>query len=384
MRADVAVVGAGIVGAACALACARRGLSVVVLDRGGLVAGTTGSGEGNLLVSDKIPGPELDLALLSLRLWQRLGPELSARYGDIELEAKGGVIVTRSASGLAALRGTARTQVDAGVTAEELDAAGVRAREPAITPDVAGGVYYPQDMQVQPARAAAAMLAAARDLGARVRLRVPVTAIQRDAHGRVSGVDTPGGTIAASWVVNAAGAWAGEVTGSAGAPVPVAPRRGFVLVTEPVGALIRHKVYSADYLDNVASGAADLQTSTVVEGTPAGTVLIGATRELVGFDRGLNHAAVRALARGAVELFPALAAVRAMRVYRGFRPFAPDHAPLIGPDPRVPGLVQANGHEGAGIGLAPATGHLVAQVIAGEPADLDLKPFDPARFEAHS
>lgn len=382
MRADVAVVGAGIVGAACALACAERGLSVVVLERGGLVAGTTGSGEGNLLVSDKLPGPELDLALLSLRLWRLLGPELSERYGDIELEPKGGVIVTRTAAGLAALRATAAGQAVAGVTTEELDAAGVRAREPAITPEVAGGVFYPQDMQVQPARAAAAMLAAARDHGARVRLRVPVTAVRRDRQGRVSGVDTPDGTVSAGWVVNAAGAWAGEVTGAVGAPVPVAPRRGFVLVTEPIGTLIRHKVYSADYLDNVASGAASLQTSTVVEGTPSGTVLIGATRELVGFDRDLNHAAVRALARGAVELFPALAGVRAMRVYRGFRPFAPDHAPLIGPDPRLPGLIQANGHEGAGIGLAPATGHLVAQAIAGEPTDLDLKAFGPARFEA--
>jgi glycine/D-amino acid oxidase-like deaminating enzyme len=363
---DVAVVGGGIVGAACALACARRGLSVVVLERGGLVAGTTGSGEGNLLVSDKPPGPELDLALLSLRLWREWAPAL----GDIELEAKGGLIVTRNGAALAALSAAARAQAAAGVLAEDLDAAAVREREPAISPDVAGGVYYPQDMQVQPARAAAAMLAAARDLGAWVLLRTPALAVDS------GGVRTPSSFVSARWVVNAAGAWAGAF----GPTLPVAPRRGFVLVTEPVGRLIRHKVYSAEYLDNVASDAASLQASTVVEGTPAGTVLIGATRELVGFDPALSHDAVRVLAQGAVGLFPALATVRAIRVYRGYRPFAPDHLPVIGPDPRVPGLLHAHGHDGAGIGLAPATGHLIAQSIAGEQPTLDLAPFTPARL----
>ncbi|HEY8453376.1 MAG: FAD-dependent oxidoreductase [Micromonosporaceae bacterium] len=377
---DVVVIGAGIVGAACAYACARRGLSVAVLDRGGLVAGTTGSGEGNLLVSDKLPGPELDLALLSNRLWRTWADELGGRYGDIELEPKGGLIVTRSEAGLAALHRTAAEQAAAGVTTEILDVAEIRRYEPAISRHLAGGVRYPQDMQVMPARAAAALLAAARDLGASVRLRTEVVALHRDGAGRVVGVGTPAGRVDAGHVVNAAGAWAGQVAALAGADVPVAPRRGVILVTEPVGLLIRHKVYSADYLDNVASDEASLQTSTVVEGTPAGTILIGAARELVGFDDRLNVEAVRRLAAGAVALFPALARVRLMRVYHGFRPFSPDHLPVIGADPRAPGLVHAHGHEGAGIGLAPATGHLVAQVVAGERPDLDLGPFDPARF----
>jgi glycine/D-amino acid oxidase-like deaminating enzyme len=181
-------------------------------------------------------------------------------------------------------------------------------------------------------------------------------------------------------VVNAAGAWAGRVAGLADAAVPVAPRRGFILVTEPVPALVRHKVYFADYLENVASDDAGLQNSAVVEGTPAGPILIGATRELVGFDRRTNPEAVRRLARGAVGLFPILAGVRVMRLYHGFRPFSPDHLPVLGPDPRAPGLVHAHGHEGAGIGLAPVTAQLVAQVVTGEPPDVDLRPFDPLRF----
>lgn len=160
------------------------------------------------------------------------------------------------------------------------------------------------------------------------------------------------------------------------------PRRGFVLVTEPLPRLVRHKVYAADYIADVASGSAALQSSAVVEGTAAGPVLIGATRERVGFDRALSTEALRRLAAQAAALFPVLTGVRAIRTYHGFRPYLPDHLPAIGPDPRVPGLLHACGHEGAGIGLAPATGLLLASALRGERTALDLRPFRPDRFAA--
>jgi len=353
----VTVIGAGIVGAACALACARRGLQVTVLDRGGLVAGTTGSGEGNILVSDKAPGPELDLALRSTALWQEWEAELDRHVGGgIELERKGGLIVTRTPAGLKALAAAA------GDLGEMLDERGARELEPHLAPDILGGAFFAQDMQVQPARAAVAMLAAARELGVQLRLHTEVQRVR----------DLP-----ADVVVNATGAWAAQF----GTAVPVEPRRGFILVTEPLPVLIRHKVYSAEYLENVASSDAELQTSTVVEGTPGGPVLIGATRERVGFDRTPNVEALRRLATGAAALFPFLAGVRIMRSYHGFRPYSPDHLPIIGPDPRVPGLWHAHGHEGAGIGLAPATGELIADLITGGRPALDPAPFAPARFQ---
>jgi glycine/D-amino acid oxidase-like deaminating enzyme len=131
----------------------------------------------------------------------------------------------------------------------------------------------------------------------------------------------------------------------------------------------------------VASDSADLQTSPVVEGTAAGPVLIGASRERVGFDRSFSLPVVRALAAGATRLFPFLERVRAMRTYLGFRPYMPDHLPAVGPDPRVPGLLHACGHEGAGIGLAAGTGQLIAHVLSGKAPELDLGPFRPERFE---
>jgi D-hydroxyproline dehydrogenase subunit beta len=379
---DVAVVGAGIVGACCAFFSVRRGMSVIVLDRGGLVAGTTGSGEGNILISDKRPGPELDLALLSTWLWRELAAELSDEFGDFELEEKGGLVVAGADGDLAALLELAAGQSAAGVRHVAVDAAGLPDLEPHINRDLAGGVYYPADLQVQPAGAVAAILAAARTAGARLSLHEPVLGADVDPDERVIRVETPHQHIRARQVVNAAGPWAANVPGLAGFTMPVSPRRGYILVTEPVGELVRHKVYTANYVDQVASDDAGMRVATVVEGTPAGTILIGSTRDRVGFNRAIELDALRSLASGAVRLFPVLRDVRVIRAYHGFRPFSPDHLPLIGADPTVPGLFHAHGHEGAGIGLAPATGHLIAELLAGDQPSVGLAPFDPARFFA--
>jgi D-hydroxyproline dehydrogenase subunit beta len=376
---DVVVVGAGIVGACCALELARSGLSVCVVDRGGVASGTTGGGEGNILVSDKSPGPELDLALLSRALWFELIDELPRA---VELEAKGGVIVTATESGLGSLGALSAGQRAAGIEAYDVDAAALHELEPHLAPTLLGGVHYPQDMQVQPMLAAAHLLRRARDLGAALRLRTEVLGVVTGAGGGVVGVATDQGPIACRYVVNAAGTWGGEVSSRLRAPIPVLPRRGFILVTEPLGDVVRHKVYGADYVDNVASSAEGLETSPVVESTRSGTVLIGASRERVGFDTTVSFDVLARLAEQARALFPVLGRARVQRTYRGFRPYCPDHLPVIGPDPRVDGVVHACGHEGAGIGLAPATGRLVAQALTGAPTSMPLEAFSSVRFEA--
>ncbi|MFF8194984.1 NAD(P)/FAD-dependent oxidoreductase [Streptomyces bobili] len=389
------------IGAACSLYAVRAGLDVVVVDRGPVAGGTTGAGEGNLLVSDKEPGPELELALLSRRLWREItvaGPPDDRRPPDrgfdrpidgrvvdgrvvdgraIEYEPKGGLVVASTPEALTALTALAAGQRAAGVDTVPVTPDQLRELEPYLAHGLAGGVLYPQDAQVMPTLAAAHLLRAS---GARVETGRTVAGVLRGADGAVRGVRTERGDLRAPAVVNAAGTWGAEVAALAGVSLPVLPRRGFVLVTEPLPRRVRHKVYSADYVADVASDSAALQTSPVVEGTAAGPVLIGASRERVGFDRSFSLPVVRALAAGATRLFPFLEHVRAMRAYSGFRPYLPDHLPAIGPDPRVPGLFHACGHEGAGIGLATGTGHLIAQTLTCKAPDLDLTPFRPDRF----
>ncbi|MGH3739677.1 MAG: NAD(P)/FAD-dependent oxidoreductase, partial [Micromonosporaceae bacterium] len=315
---DVVVVGAGVIGAACAEALGRHGLQVSVYDRGGPASATTASGEGNVLVSDKSPGPELTLARASRRRWPELLAELAeltdaaeltgtgaeltgtgdsgpsdSGPGDAEWEAKGGLVVATAPESADALAEFAATQRAAGVDARTVSATEAAALEPHLTSELAYAVHYPEDGQLNPVAATTALLAGVRQRGGEVVAGVTVTGVLRTRHGAVQGVRTSAGPVSCGAVVNACGPWAGQFAARLGLALAVTPRRGNVLVTAPVPGLVRHKVYDADYVGAVASGEAGVRTSAVVESTRAGTVLIGSSRERVGFDDTIRIAVVR-------------------------------------------------------------------------------------------
>lgn len=373
---DVVVIGAGALGAATAYFATQAGLSVEVVDRGPVAGGTTGACEGNLLVSDKTPGPELDLALLSNRIWR---DDLAEHAELWEFESKGGLVVASTETAVEGLAELNATQRSAGIDVRTLPAGEIHEYEPHLSPGLAGAAFYPQDCQVQPMLMAAHLLRLSRERGARVRTGTTVTGFLR-ADDRVTGVRTDRGDIHAGAVVNAAGTWAGEVAALAGVEVPVLPRRGFILVTEPLPPTVFHKVYAGEYVASTQSSDEGLQTSTVIEGTRSGTVLVGSSRERVGFDATVSLPALREIAREALRLFPSLAHVAMLRTYLGFRPYCPDHLPVIGPDPRAPGLAHAAGHEGAGIGLCVGSALVLVQALVGQRPALDLAPYAPERF----
>lgn len=376
------VVGAGIVGAACARALARRGWSVTVLERGAAGGATSSHCEGNLLVSDKTPGPELGLALAASRHWRTVAAELAEELGpafpDLEYEPKGGLVVATTGGGAAALHELARAQRAEGVVADVLAPGEVRAFEPHVRDDCAAVVHYPQDAQLQPTAAVEALLASARRSGAVVRTGVEVEgALLRS--GRLVGLRTTAGEFRGDIVVNCAGPWAGQVAARLGERVPVQPRRGTILVTARLPYRIFHKVYDGDYVAATQSSDAGLQTSTVVEATPAGTVLIGSSRQRVGFDDATQVHVMAELARKAVALFPFLAGASILRAYSGFRPYLPDHLPLIDADHRLLGLFHVTGHEGAGVGLSTVSAELLAAIACGETPLVDPAPFSLRR-----
>jgi glycine/D-amino acid oxidase-like deaminating enzyme len=373
---DAIVIGAGIVGASSALSLTNAGLRVLVIDRGAVSSGTTGAGEGNILVSDKDPGPELTLALHSRNLWF----EMQEDVGDsFELEAKGGVVVARHDD--APLMKLATEQSQHGVDIEKCSQSRLHELEPYLHPDISSGVFYPQDAQCQPMLAAAHVIRTVVQRGGAFISQARVTRIIVE-NGAVAGIETSRGIFKAPIIVNATGTWAGELAELAGSHLPIAPRKGFILVTEPTQKYIFHKVYDSDYVANVASSDADLQTSTVVEGTRSGTILIGASRERIGFDGSMNYEILRTLAQQATSLFPILRDVALLRAYCGFRPYAPDHLPVIGEDATVKGLWHSAGHEGAGIGLAPGSAALITDAILGRKSFMDGAPFSPQRFAA--
>jgi len=202
-----------------------------------------------------------------------------------------------------------------------------------------------------------------------------VTGCTLGPDGRITGVRTTRGNLYADAVLVAAGPWSGDVAYRLGVSIPIRPRRGMLLVTTPMPPRIFHKVYDGDYVVATQSGDARLQTSSVVESTPGGTVLIGSSREQIGFDTTLSIDVLRQLAAKAVSLFPFLSRVNVIRSYGGFRPYLPDHLPIIGPDPRLDGLWHATGHEGAGIGLAIVTADLLTAQFLDRTPDLPAEPF---------
>lgn len=374
----VVVLGAGIVGAACARELSRAGFDVLIVDRGRPAGGTTSHGEGNILVSDKGPGAELALAQLSARLWPRIlaeiGDEDPRAAAATEYDPKGGIVVATTDAGARALLEFAEAQAEAGVLTKSLTAGEVAAAEPALTRDVAAAVHYPEDAQVQPAGAALALLGSALASGARLRAGTEVIGAVVTG-GRITGVRVPGEVIGADVVVNAAGPWAGILSTRLGAPIAVRPRRGEVLVTTPMPGVVRHKVYDADYVGAVGADSGDLQTSAVVESTWGGTVLIGSSRRRAGFDDAIRPAVLGAIAVKAVRLFPGLADAAVMRAYGGFRPYVDDHLPVLGADPRLENLWHATGHEGAGIGLSVGTAHLLRELMTGRTPEIPVEEF---------
>ena len=396
LRKHVVVVGAGIVGAACAYHLARAGLRVTVLDRGPVAGGATGTGNGDVRVCGHRPGPELDLARASVRGWRELGTALGA--DTIELEAAGSLVVAATPRERDRLAATVAAYRDAGVAVTDLDAEALAAQEPQLAPGLAGGARFPADLRLQPTLATARLLTAS---GADVQCGTGVRSIETDAAGAVRGVRTDrGALITAAAVVSAAGVAAVDLAATVGTRLPLEPRPGFVLVTEPLGgrrcrAPIRHTVYAAGSGTGdgpgprgapgqdggaEADGGPVPVNATVVAPTRAGTVLIGVGRDQVGVDPAYPLPVLRRLAAQAIALFPFLAGVRLLHAAQGYRPVTPDQRPVIGPDPGTPGLFHACGHGGAGVTLAPATGALITALVTGDTPEVDPAPYDPGRF----
>ena len=377
-RAEVVVIGAGIIGCAVAALLQGEGFEVCVVDRVGPAAGSSSAGEGNLLVSDKLPGLDLELARASLALWRDLADELA---GGFEYEPKGGLVVAPDEAALSQLVALAEAQRAEGAVLSVVAGSELAALEPNLSREVAGGIFYEEDAQVQPMLAVDALVRALRGRGGRLVGGVTVRGATRAHDGRIARLSTSAGDIGVGRaVVNAAGAWAGEVATLLGGHVPVTPRRGHVLVTEPVAPFTPHKVYESGYVAAIHEDARGYSTSAVVEATPSGTMLLGSSREFVGFSRTVNSAVRASIAARSIRLFPALASVRLLRTYVGFRPATPDRLPVLGEDVQVPGLLHATGHEGAGVGLAPASARAVLALLGGRDPGFALDPFSPARF----
>jgi len=379
-KADVVIIGGGIIIADCAYYLCQAGLEVHLVERRFPASGTSRACDGLILLWDKMPGAELSLGQASSALWAELAQTLTL---DFEYERKGTIMLAESAEGLAQCQAKAEILRVTGVRAETLDGSALQSLEPSLAPDIAGGVFFPDDAQVDARRATLAMLSAAQALGLTLHVNTEVLAIHRAPNGDrpISKVVTGSGEIATERVVCAAGVWSNAVAQMVGIQLPLRPRKGHILVTTRVPGMIHHPLLEGGYVSTVQSASEDLQVALVAEPTASGTLLLGSSRQSVGYDRSVSLRVVQAIAARALRFLPGLAQVQVIRSYAGLRPWSPDHLPLIGPLASVPGFYMAAGHEGAGIGLAPITGRLIADWITGAERPPFAEQMHPGRFK---
>lgn len=363
-RADVVIIGAGIVGAAIADRLSALGKRVHVVGSV-LAGGATGAGMGHVLLLDETP--ELFAFTRAGReRWHELAPELPA---DCEWQKTGTLWVARDESQRHAAINMGRALLGGGVEAHLIEADELADLEPALAPGLAGALRIPDDATIYQPTAARFLLRRAAARNGRVQLGVRVTGVEA---GCVSLSD--GGRVECEHIVVAAGTATGELLGDR-LPVGVGPKKGQLVITERTPLTVRHHLVELGYTRSVeqSEGAS---VAFNVQPRMSGQLLIGSSRAYVGgrdFDREL---AARMLRR-AFEFLPGLRGVAAVRAWTGLRCASKDGRPLIGPlDPEARILV-ATGHEGYGITTSLVTGDLIAGWLKEAPLPAYAEHFAP-------
>ncbi|GAB7549299.1 NAD(P)/FAD-dependent oxidoreductase [Cupriavidus sp. 8B] len=359
---DVIVIGAGIVGAACAFELAGQGLDVCVLDsRGG---GATHAGMGHLVMMDD-NAAERELCTYSLGLWRELAHDMPAACAYRQC---GTLWVASHAAELelANLRHDALRSQD--IPCALLSASELARQEPMLRPGLAGALKVSGDAIVY-APAAASWLLARR--APRIRLRhATVSAV---AANRVTLED--GRRLTAGAVIVANGIQATQLLPA----LPIRARKGHLVITDRYPACVSHQLVELGY---AASAHQSDGTSVAFNVQPraTGQLLIGSSRQFDSLDPAVDTRVMARMLQRATTYLPALAGMNAIRCWTGFRAATPDGLPIIGAYPGQPGLWLAVGHEGLGVTTAPGSARLLAALLLGHRAPIDPAPFSFGRF----
>jgi glycine oxidase len=360
----VAIVGAGVIGLACAWRLAQRGLSVCVLER----AAAPGSGASGVAAGMLAPVTEaefgaqalLDLNLDSAGRWPAFADELHAATGrEVGYRRAGALVVAADRDDSEELRRLHAFQESLGLEVEWLGSRAARQLEPALSPRIAGAIHAPHEAQADPRALVTALAAAFTAAGGEAVYGVNVRALTGD------GVDTDLGAVHAAQVVVAAGCWSSQL--DHGAP-PVRPVKGQIL-------RLRRRPGQAPLAERLIRTPRCYVVDRI-----GGEVVIGATVEERGFDDSVTADGVYRLLEAAYEVLPDAGELEWVEAAARLRPGTPDNAPAIGRAEGDDGVVWATGHYRNGILLAPVTADAVAAIVTGQDPPPVVDSFAPGRF----
>ncbi|RQQ57229.1 NAD(P)/FAD-dependent oxidoreductase [Burkholderia stagnalis] len=361
VKTDVIVIGAGIVGAACAHEFALRGLRVLVLDDAS--GGATGAGMGHLVAMDD-NAAELALSHYSIELWRALSAQMpdGCAYRNC-----GTLWLAADANEMDLARAKQATLAVHGVAGELIDGAALAALEPMLRAGLGGALKIPGDGILYAPVAASWLLQ-----------RAPGVTLRRE---KVVEADGPrvklasGERLRAERVVVANGVAARRLLPE----LPLRPKKGHLLITDRYPGRVSHQLVELGY---AASAHASDGTSVAfnVQPRPTGQLLIGSSRQFDTEDPRVEPPVLARMLRRAVGYLPALADLNGIRAWAGFRAASPDGLPLLGEHPARPGVWLAVGHEGLGVTTAPGSARLLAALMFGERPPIDAEPYLPGRF----
>jgi glycine oxidase len=355
---EIAVLGGGVIGLACAWRARQLGHEVLLLERDRVGAGASRVAAGMLApVAEADFGSAaraaLELSLRSARMWPAFAAELSLASGvEVGLYRSGTLMLARDGDEARELERQSELRDSLGLATRRLRGSQARELEPALAPRVRMALEAREDHSVEPRLVARALRAACERAGVRLVEDAGTASVEMDGDGALLGLRLAGGArVRARTVVLAAGAWSGAVEGLAGGALPdVRPVKGQILrLRDPRGPGLITRVlrYEGGYI--------------VPRGD--GRYVLGATVEERGFYESPTAGGVYELLREAHELVPGIAELEFEEVSVSFRPGTPDNLPLVGPaQPR--GLIWATGHYRNGILLAPLTAELVVQAMS--------------------
>lgn len=361
---DLIVVGAGIVGAACADLAAAEGLRVAIVEPGPIGGGATAASMGHLVVMDDDPA-ELALSRWSQQIW-----EAYAQLPEAEFSRCGTLWVARDEREYAGIAAKIARLAQAGVVAEAVDANALYELEPELAPGLAGGMLVAAEAVVYPPRVAEFLVKRATTRNTQLHLGRRVHALSGD------GVVLDGGTRLSGPVLVATGCALPELLPM----LPLRARKGHLVITDRYPAFVRHQLLELGYADS-AHGNAPTSVAFNVQPRPTGQVLIGSSREFDSSSE-VSMTIVRRMLERAFAFLPRLCDLQALRIWTGLRPTTPDGRPYLGAVPGLRDVWVAAGHEGLGITTALASAHLVIDQLLGRRSAIDPAPYLPSRVRA--
>src|ERR1041384_4924002 len=301
---DVVIIGAGIVGSACAAECAREGLSVAIVEAGIIGGGATAAGMGHLVVMDDSEA-QFALTRYSQQLWDELSDELPR---EVEHDACGTIWIAADDEEMAEARRKAQFYCDRGVPVEILDAQSLADAEPQLRPGLIGGLRVPGDSVIYPPCAAQYFVDQALARAAELFLSATVETIT------ANGIRLRDGTfMSAGVIVNSAGSWSPQLTPG----LEVKKRKGHLVITDRYPNFLRHQLVELGYLKRAPSVTAD-SVAFNIQPRMTGQLLIGSSRQFEVDHAQVDESIVTRMLNRAIEYLPGLRKLSSLRTWTGF------------------------------------------------------------------